>query len=61
MNRMLHAKVQRLNLPGSPAGKRAPGFLTQKARDIYNKSWDDMNLDDMRDLYNKLDSFAVQQ
>lgn len=61
MNRMLHAKVQRMNLPGSPAGQKAPGFLSTKAMQIYNKSWDDLTIDEMKDLYNRLDSFAVQK
>lgn len=58
MNRMLHAKVQRLNLPGSPAGQKAPGFLTDAAKSKFNTGYDALTLDQMRQLYEHLDTLS---
>lgn len=34
-NRMLHSTIQELELPGSPAGKRAPGVVSKLAQDMF--------------------------
>jgi hypothetical protein len=61
MNRMLHAKAQQLNLPGSPPGVRAPGFLGGLAREHFQKPYESLNLDQMKQLYNLLDTKAIPE
>ncbi len=57
LNRMLHARAQELNLPGSPAGKNGHQMLSLAARSHWGvKSFSELNADQMRTLYDFLDT-----
>ena len=57
MNRMAHARAQELELPGSPAGKNGHANLSQLAKDVFGKkSWSDLTVEQMRDVYDFMDS-----
>jgi hypothetical protein len=57
MNRMCHARAQELHLMGSPAGVNGHPQLSQAAQRCFGaKSWSDLNVDQMRQVYEFLDS-----
>lgn len=62
MNRMLHAKAQNLNLPNSPPGVKAPGgFFGGLAREHFQTPYESLSLDQMKQLYDLLDTKAIPQ
>ena len=55
MNRMIHARAQEIDLPGSPAGKNAHPQLSLAAQSNYGaKSFADLTVDQMRKIYDYL-------
>ncbi len=57
LNRMLHARAQELNLPGSPAGKNGHQMLSLAARSHYGvKSFSELSVPQMKNLYDFLDA-----
>jgi hypothetical protein len=56
MNRLIHARAQEFELPGSPAGKNAHAQLSQAAKDAFGvKSFSDLDVKQMRELYDFLE------
>jgi hypothetical protein len=57
LNRMLHARAQELNLPGSPAGKSGHPQLHNAARSAFGvNSVADLDVARMQKLYEFLDA-----
>lgn len=57
LNRMCHARAQELHLFGSPAGQSGHPQLSMAAKTIYGaKSWSDLTVDQMRKIYEHLDT-----
>jgi len=57
LNRMLHARAQELDLPGSPAGQNGHTQLSMAARNLFPvTSLSLLNVDQMKQLYDFLDA-----
>ncbi len=56
LNRMAHARAQELELPGSPAGQNGHKQLSFVAKINYGVRWSDLNVDQMKAIYDHLDS-----
>ena len=57
LNRMVHARAQELWLPGSRPGTSGHKHLSMAAKIHFGKtSWADLNVDEMRKVYEFLDS-----
>lgn len=57
LNRLAHARAQEYILPGSPAGKSGHSQLSQAARDCFNSSWSELDVDQMRSIYDFMERF----
>lgn len=56
LNRMVHARAQEIHLPGSPPGVNGHPHLTNIAKEHFGaRSWSDLNLEQMRKVYDFLD------
>lgn len=57
LNRMIHARAQELALPGSTAGKNGHQMLSLAAKSHFGtKSFSELSLENMRKLYDFMDS-----
>lgn len=57
LNRMAHARAQELRLPGSPPGVNGHPNLSRAAQVNFGvRSWSDLNVDQMRQIYDYLDT-----
>ena len=57
LTRMVHARAQELDIPGSPAGRNGHPQLSFAAKHNYGvKSWNDLNVHQMRAIYDFLDA-----
>lgn len=57
MNRMMHARAQEMNLPGSPAGKSAHPQLRKVAREVFGESsWSKLDAKQIRKVYDFLEA-----
>ena len=55
MTRLIHARAQELNLPGSPAGRSAHPQLSLAAKVHFGKkSFSELSVDQMKTLYHYL-------
>ena len=56
INRAIHARVQEWDLPGSPAGQKAPGMLSKVAQSNYGtKNFWALSPDQMMEIHEYLD------
>jgi hypothetical protein len=64
LNRAIHAKIQRLNLPeipgttikASPAGARSPGYASWLAQQEFGKPYDSLDPTELRQMWHLLDT-----
>ena len=56
LNRMAHARAQELHLFGSPAGQSGHPQLHDAAMQHFGKRWSQLDVGEMRKLYDFLDS-----
>ena len=60
MNRLIHARAQEMNLPGSPAGTNGHPQLSAVAKAKYGaKSFSDLSTQQMRELYDYMEKFKA--
>jgi len=58
MNKSIHARIQELNLPGSPSGQKAPGLARSLAKSRFGKDYSNLSYEEMADLWNHLPTLA---